>query len=78
MIFIQALPKPTPLREAITKAYRMDETESVNALLQQAAFLPDAQDRIKKTAEKAVFLNDFMLRTSYIFTIQPCVSASLL
>lgn len=71
MIFTQPLAKQTALRAAITQAYRTDETERVNALLQQAAFTEETKDRIKKTAEKLVIetrkrrkqqgkLNDFL------------------
>lgn len=53
MIFT-ALPKQTTLRDAITAAYRMDETISVNSLLPQASFSEDALQRIMKTAHKLV------------------------
>ena len=54
MIFRQALPKPTPLRDAITSAYRMDETTCINTLIPQAAFQPDAQKRIIEAAQQLV------------------------
>ncbi len=46
--------KNDPLREAIISAYRKDETTCLNALLEQAAFPPDAAERINKTATQLV------------------------
>jgi RHH-type transcriptional regulator, proline utilization regulon repressor / proline dehydrogenase / delta 1-pyrroline-5-carboxylate dehydrogenase len=42
------------LRQNITHAYRMDETECVEQLLKQISFSPDAQERIHATAQKLV------------------------
>ncbi len=42
--------QPNSFRDAITKAYRSDETNCIAALLQQAAFTPDALLRITTTA----------------------------
>lgn len=54
MIFNRPLAQPTALRKAITDAYRMDETTAIENLLQQAAFPPDALQRIHQTAHQLV------------------------
>lgn len=53
MIF-DHFPKQTALRDAITNAYRMDETACVNTLIQQALLPPDALLRISNTAKTLV------------------------
>jgi RHH-type proline utilization regulon transcriptional repressor/proline dehydrogenase/delta 1-pyrroline-5-carboxylate dehydrogenase len=54
MIFAQALPTPTPLRKAITEAYRMDETQCVKNLLKNAELPSAAKAHIHEVAEKLV------------------------
>ncbi|MEO8400993.1 MAG: bifunctional proline dehydrogenase/L-glutamate gamma-semialdehyde dehydrogenase PutA [Gammaproteobacteria bacterium] len=54
MIFEYPLEKRTPLQNAITAAYRMDETVCLETLLQQAAFSEDALQRISTTAQNLV------------------------
>lgn len=44
----------TPLRDAITNAYRMDETDSLKALVETASLPPDATQRIKTMATRLV------------------------
>lgn len=54
MIYEQ-LPNPqNPLRAAITRAYRADETQCVEALLAEASFTPAALAEITKTAYRLV------------------------
>ncbi|HSW69492.1 MAG TPA: bifunctional proline dehydrogenase/L-glutamate gamma-semialdehyde dehydrogenase PutA [Gammaproteobacteria bacterium] len=50
MIFANTLPKRSPLLEAITAAYRRDETSCLKALLPEATFSPDSLERIRRTA----------------------------
>jgi RHH-type proline utilization regulon transcriptional repressor/proline dehydrogenase/delta 1-pyrroline-5-carboxylate dehydrogenase len=47
-------PKQTALRDAITAAYRQDETECVNNLISQAQLPNEALQRITETAHKLV------------------------
>src|SRR5690349_9840641 len=47
-------PKPNPLRDTITNAYRMDEAECLQALTRQAGVTPDTEARIAKTATQLV------------------------
>lgn len=54
MIFIQATPKISPLREAILKAYRMDENTCVEERIEQASLTPEMLQRIDKTARELV------------------------
>lgn len=54
MIFNQPMVKQNPLRAAITAAYRMDETQAVNNLIEQAELSNDALQRISKTAYELV------------------------
>lgn len=54
MIYNKQLEKQPPLRQAITDAYRMDETEAVNKLIAQATLPPDALERINQTARRLV------------------------
>ncbi len=54
MIFANALPTRGMLQDAITEAYRRDETLCINALLAEAAFSPDALARIHTTAAQLV------------------------
>src|SRR5215467_3675298 len=54
MIFNTAFPEPNPLRDAIRKTYRQDETECINTLLQSIAFSPDALQRIRARANALV------------------------
>ncbi len=53
MLFNNTAPS-SPLRQAITSAYRMDETQSLMALLEQASLPLDATQRIKEMATKLV------------------------
>ena len=43
-----------PIRDAITSAYRMDETQCLTALLAQASLPPDVTQRITTHATKLV------------------------
>ncbi len=54
MIFEHPIKKPNPLREAIISAYRMDETQAINALIPQATLSPEALERVAATARKLV------------------------
>lgn len=54
MIFKQPIAKQTALRNAITAAYRMDETIAINSLLEQATLPTDALERIRQTAHNLV------------------------
>jgi len=54
MIFDFALPERGPLRRAIADAYRADETETVEALLDYVALDPDAERRIGERTEQLV------------------------
>lgn len=54
MIFDPAINKLTPLSEAMTRAYRQDETLCVNSLLEQASLPPATLDRIYTTAQNLV------------------------
>src|SRR6185312_5004035 len=54
MIFANALPTRGTLQDAITDAYRRDETTCINELLPQATFLPEALSRIHATAAQLV------------------------
>ena len=47
-------PKQNPLRDAITAAYRADETARVNALVEEAALSPDALERVKAIATQLI------------------------
>jgi RHH-type proline utilization regulon transcriptional repressor/proline dehydrogenase/delta 1-pyrroline-5-carboxylate dehydrogenase len=51
MLFTNTRP-PNVFRDAITKAYRSDETDCITALLQQATFTPEALLRITNTARQ--------------------------
>lgn len=51
MIFEHPLPKQNALRDAITQAYRQDETACVNALLKMATLPQDALLRIQEKAK---------------------------
>jgi len=53
MIF-NTIYKQSEIRDAITSAYRMDETECVNKLLAQAQFSDNSLQNIAKTASKLV------------------------
>lgn len=53
MIF-DVIPKQSLLRDAITAAYRQDETDCLNALLPQATLQNDALQRINQTAHQLV------------------------
>lgn len=53
MLFTELNPS-NPLRDAITSAYRMDETECLTALLTKASLPLDATQRISATATKLV------------------------
>jgi RHH-type proline utilization regulon transcriptional repressor/proline dehydrogenase/delta 1-pyrroline-5-carboxylate dehydrogenase len=50
MIFTAELPQQSPQREAITKAYLMDETQAVEALIPQATFDDQARQRVENLA----------------------------
>ncbi|HSW71431.1 MAG TPA: proline dehydrogenase family protein, partial [Gammaproteobacteria bacterium] len=52
MLVDQLLTKQEPLREAITMAYRRNETECVESLLQALHFSPSALSQIQETARK--------------------------
>lgn len=54
MIFSQPLTKSNPLREAITRAYHLDETEAVERLLMEASLPQFALERIDATARQLV------------------------
>jgi RHH-type proline utilization regulon transcriptional repressor/proline dehydrogenase/delta 1-pyrroline-5-carboxylate dehydrogenase len=54
MIFAHNSFKPSALRDAITSAYRSDETILVNDLLKQAAFSPAARQNIDEKAKQLV------------------------
>jgi hypothetical protein len=54
MLFRDAQPEATPLRSALREATRADETEIVRALAHEAAFAPDALDRIAARARELV------------------------
>lgn len=54
MIFANAIPTRSPLQNAITEAYRRDETTCLENLLPQATFTPDALNRITATATQLV------------------------
>ena len=54
MLFREALPEATPLRAALREATRCDETEIVQALAHEAAFAPNALDRIAARARELV------------------------
>lgn len=54
MIFEKELPQQTPLRAAMTAAYRADETLCVRRLVEQAALSADALQRIQHTASQLV------------------------
>src|SRR3990167_8007099 len=54
MIFTETLKNRTPLQNAITAAYRMDETTAINNLLSQALLPNDALQRIHDRATQLV------------------------
>ncbi len=54
MIFSQPPPPADPLRAAIRKAYRADETACVEALLAQAELAPEARERVAARARELV------------------------
>lgn len=54
MMISNNLFKQSPLRDAITTAYRFDETSCVAELLKQATFSADALKRIHETATKLI------------------------
>jgi RHH-type transcriptional regulator, proline utilization regulon repressor / proline dehydrogenase / delta 1-pyrroline-5-carboxylate dehydrogenase len=54
MLFEKPIAEPNPLRAAITRAYRMDETECVNNLVQEATLPSSALDHIARTARRLV------------------------
>ncbi len=54
MIFTHSPIKSNPLREAITRAYHLDETEAVERLLMEASLPQLALDRITATATQLV------------------------
>lgn len=54
MIFSDPVPPRTALQDAITTAYRADETTCINTLLPQAAFAPEATQQILATAAQLV------------------------
>jgi len=54
MIRMNSTENRTPLQDAMTRAYRRDETTCLESLLSQAAFTPDALQRISNTAAKLV------------------------
>lgn len=54
MIFNDPISTPNPLRDAMISAYRMDETEAVNALVAQATLTPDALQRVDRMARNLV------------------------
>ena len=52
--FAPPISAPTPLRQAITAAYRIPETEAVPRLLEQATLPDDIRARAKNTARKLI------------------------
>ena len=54
MLFRDAQPEPEPLRAAIAAAYRADESEIVQALLERARLPHDARERIAERARTLV------------------------
>lgn len=54
MIFANAIPTRSLLQNAITTAYRQDETSAVEALLSQTVFSEEAEMRIQSVAAKLV------------------------
>ncbi|HEX2549023.1 MAG TPA: bifunctional proline dehydrogenase/L-glutamate gamma-semialdehyde dehydrogenase PutA, partial [Gammaproteobacteria bacterium] len=52
MIFEHNFYHPNPLRDAMSKAYRADETTLINQLLKDATMDPTAKERIHATAQK--------------------------
>lgn len=50
MICNESLIQQDPLRKAITKAYRMDETSAVNALIKEASLPPETLENIHQLA----------------------------
>lgn len=54
MLYNNPITDQTPLRHAISAAYRMDETIAVTALLKQAVFPPDMQANITNKAYRLV------------------------
>lgn len=56
MIFANNMPMRSSLQNAITDAYRRDETTCIDALLQEALFTKDAEQRIHEKAAKLVEL----------------------
>lgn len=54
MIYQQAMPKRDELRAAMDAAYRMDENQCVDFLLEQAALRADVSARIKERAKQLV------------------------
>jgi RHH-type transcriptional regulator, proline utilization regulon repressor / proline dehydrogenase / delta 1-pyrroline-5-carboxylate dehydrogenase len=54
MILSSPLPKQNPLRQAITNAYRMDETAAINYLLAQLQFSTESYSHIAETAKNLI------------------------
>jgi len=54
MIYNYPISAQTPLRQAITEAYRADETQCVNELVSEASFSPDVLQHIQQQAEKLI------------------------
>lgn len=54
MLFDKPLAKSSPLRAAITRAYRMDETQCVTNLVNEASFSQPVLNRIAQTARRLV------------------------
>lgn len=54
MIFANSMPTRSSLQKAITDAYRRDETACLEALLSQAIFSKEAEQRIQSNAAKLV------------------------
>ncbi|HSW94422.1 MAG TPA: bifunctional proline dehydrogenase/L-glutamate gamma-semialdehyde dehydrogenase PutA [Gammaproteobacteria bacterium] len=54
MIFANAIPERSPFMNAITNAYRADETACLAPLIKEATLPPDALERIQKTAATLV------------------------
>jgi RHH-type proline utilization regulon transcriptional repressor/proline dehydrogenase/delta 1-pyrroline-5-carboxylate dehydrogenase len=54
LIFAEPLPSPTPLRAALRRAYRADETEIVDQRLAEADLPPETLDRIAARARELV------------------------
>ncbi len=52
--FAPPVRQPTPLRRAITEAYRRSEPECLAPLLEQATLTPDVQDQSAATARQLV------------------------